>query len=170
MPRGIEPKGEERNENKYQRYKKDWGGIKKAIGAKTYREAVLIEASIIEDRLTSFLYKIEAFKGKDKDKILKTPLMELVKMWKSNAQKPLEDQFYDDLHQAVRDWATKRNRIAHGGAGSVKSLPGEEHPDPGDFEAFARETAIEGERIVKSVMNWYRREKDFRRKAGLSID
>ncbi len=171
MPRGVKPKGEARNENKYQKYRDDWGkGIKKAIGTHNYREAIITEAAIIEDRLLSFLYKVGAFEGKSRDKIIRTGLGDLLKLWKENARKPLEDEFFTDLYQSTVQWTQNRNRIAHGGGGSVKSLPGEEHPDPAAFEIFARTTAIEGERIVKSIMNWYSREKNFRKKEGIPLD
>jgi len=171
MPRGVTPKGEDRNENKYQRYKRDWGiSVKKAIGTRNYREAVTTESSIIEDRLISFLYKVGAFKDKPQDKVLLTPMNKLIELWKEYAKEPLEDRFLGDLHQAVSDWAQRRNRISHGRAGSVKSLPGEEHANPHEFEEFARLTAIDGVRIVKSVQNWYGREKRRRIREGTPIE
>jgi hypothetical protein len=45
-------------------------------------------------------------------------------------------------------------------------LPGEAHRDPEEYEAHQRQTAIDGERLAKSVQNWYRREKDKLKKEG----
>lgn len=172
MPRGIARKGSAGNMTKQARYVRDWGlSVNKAIGTQNYREAVMTLAGILEDRLLSFLFKARAFESnKTADSIKKTRLGELRTLWKKHATEPLEDRFIGDLYSAVQEWAHRRNRIAHGGAGSLKSLPGEDHPDPNEFDAFAKQTALDGVRLVKSVQNWYNREKGRRRREGRPLD
>lgn len=155
MPRGVKPKGEDGNVTKYRSYAKNWGGIKKAIGSGHYIEATGIEESIIRDRLLSFLCKSGALDATD-PATKKKNLATLIDMWRKHSPVPLRDDFFSDLHLAAHEWRNDRNKVAHE---SVVSLPGEIHEEPEVHKEIARQTALRGERLVKSIQNWYGRVK-----------
>lgn len=155
MPRGVKPKGEEGNVIKYKSYAMNWGGIKKAIGSGHYIEATGIQESIIRDRLLSFLCKNGVLDPATPETKMKS-LSNLMDMWKKHSPIPLQDEFFSDLYTAAHEWRKRRNKVAHE---SVVSLPGEIHEDPALHNEMARQTAVDGERLVKSIQNWYGRVK-----------
>jgi hypothetical protein len=86
----------------------------------------------------------------------------LIAAWKKALPTPIRDSFFVDLQTDTDEWRKQRNHVVHG---TVKSVPGSAHLDIGTFKKEAEGVAIKGERIAKSVCNWYEREK---RKAGVA--
>lgn len=155
MPRNEPLKGPDGNVNKYKSYRHAWGDIRKAIGTGHFAEAVAREESIISDRLLSYLCYMRVLKQEDSQNQAKK-LNELIQRWKKSVPEPIQDRFFDDLQTATDDWRKKRNKVH----GMVKSLPGQDHQDPLEFKKEEKQVALDGERLAKSIQNWYRRVKD----------
>jgi len=155
MPRGQKPKGEKGNQQKQLSYARSWGKIRKALGTQHYSEAINLEESIIRDRLLSYLCRVGKLDPSD-PRVKHRSLHQLIKLWRNQVKGPISDRFYSDLQGETDEWRKRRNRIHE----AVVSLPGEEHGDHFAYESEIQQTAIDGERLAKSIQNWYRREKD----------
>jgi hypothetical protein len=117
-----------------------------------YLEAVTLEESIISDRLISYLVKIGA--ANPDMKLQKQALAELIKQWKIHVPEAICDRHCHDLQSEIDAWRLRRNVVVHS---MVKSVPGVEHKDVSSFKAEAKETALEGHKLAKSLCEWYKK-------------
>lgn len=136
------------NAPKYESYKEAWVRIRDAREAGFYLEAIVIEESIIADRLTSYLTAVGRM-----PKTRYPGLFELVKAWKAD-QVQASDAAHGDLKAAVGDtWRASRNRAVHA---IVKSAPGTATPPVDDFLAEAQAAAELGATLARAVDRWHR--------------
>jgi hypothetical protein len=142
------------NAAKYFSYAEAWGRIKKSIGCEFYLEAVTIEESIMCDRLISYLCRIGALKPDANSE--RQSFASLIACWKKHVPAPIGDHVFSDLQHEVDTWRKRRNKVVHG---MVKSVPGAKHQDILDFKKEAELVALLGQRVAKSLCNWYDREK-----------
>ncbi len=143
------------NAAKYFSYAEAWGRIKRSIGHGFFLEAVTLEESIMCDRLISYLCRVQVLKPDAS--LERQSFANLIAMWKKQVPAPISDSFFIDLQSSVDTWRKRRNKVVHG---MVKSVPGAMHHDILDFKKEAEVVAVLGERLAKSLCNWYRREKD----------
>ncbi|MBA4159809.1 MAG: hypothetical protein H0X65_20420 [Gemmatimonadetes bacterium] len=153
MPR-KNPVGSDGNVAKHLSYREAWGRIKGAIAHGYHLEAITIEESIISDRLSSYLVLTGV--AQPDAKLERESFANLIRNWRRSVTDAISDGHFADLQSAVDDWRGRRNRMVHA---MVKSHPGAAPPDVLDFRAEAEATARLGERLAKSVCNWYMREK-----------
>lgn len=145
------------NAAKYFSYRKAWGQIPRAIGHGFYSEAVVLEESIISDRLISYFRKTGVL-DRDSNKFIS--FARLIELLKKHVPEPIRDPIreprFENLQMSLDEWREKRNHVIHG---SVKSS-GSSLDDAENFREESRQIAIEGKQIAESVCNWYRRFKD----------
>jgi len=142
------------NVAKYFSYMEAWGRIKKSIAHGFYLEAVTLEESIISDRLISYLVRVKAVKPDAK--LERQGFANLIKVWKYQVPEPIRDSFFTDLQTEIDKWREDRNKVVHG---MVKSIPGTDHQDILNFKKEAELIALKGERLAKSLCNWYKKMK-----------
>ena len=136
------------NVAKYESYKEAWARIQQAQEAGFYLEALVIEESIIADRLTSYLtasgrMPTARFPG----------LFQLVQSWKQDAA-PAVDSHLGDLKAAIdKRWRVARNQAVHA---IVKSPPGTPTTPVDDFLKEARVAAELGAQLARAVDRWHR--------------
>ena len=140
------------NVAKYFSYREAWGRIKQSIACGYYLEAVTLEESIISDRLISYLVRVGA--AKSDSKLQTQPLARLIKEWKNHVPEAICDSFCHDLQSEIDEWRVRRNEVVHS---MVKSIPGTEHHDVLNFKKEAELVALKGERLAKSLCNWYKK-------------
>lgn len=151
------------NAAKYFSYREAWGRIKMSIATGYYLEAVTLEESIISDRLISYLVRVGA--AKPDAKLQKQALADLIKKWKSHVPEAICDSFCHDLQSEIDEWRLSRNEVVHS---MVKSVPGAGHQDVLNFKKEAEEVARKGERLAKSLCNWYKKIK--KQMSGQGVD
>lgn len=151
------------NTAKYFSYIEAWGRIRKSIGHGFFLEAVTLEESIISDRLISYLVRVRAVKL---DATLeRQSFASLIKTWKSHVPEAISDSFFADLQTSIDEWRERRNKVVHS---MVKSVPGADHQDILDFKKEAEFVALQGERLAKSLCNWYKKIK--KQTSGQDVD
>lgn len=97
---------------KYENYKEQNGRLKKALDNHFYLEAIFIEYTIIEDRLSSILrYEGNSIKSKNHVSIDKklSKLDEIAREKKGLANRYFTPEFID----SIRKWKEKRNPLVH---------------------------------------------------------
>ncbi|MBK1646676.1 hypothetical protein CKO25_18940 [Thiocapsa imhoffii] len=150
MTRKSFPSAKQINGNapKYESYKEAWARIRQAQESGFYLEAIVIEESIIADRLTSYLSAVGLLPNKHYP-----GLFDLVKAWKAD-QVQAVDKSHGDLKAAIGDeWRASRNRAVHA---IVKSAPGTATPPVEDFLAEAQAAAELGATLARAVDRWHR--------------
>lgn len=142
------------NAAKHFSYREAFGRIKGSIAHGYYLEAVTLEESIISDRISSYLVIVG--EAESDSKLERESFAKLITRWRGCVPKSIVDDHFCDLQISVDEWRNRRNKIVHG---IVKSHPGAAPPDVLDFKREAELAARQGERLAKSVCNWYVREK-----------
>lgn len=138
------------NAAKYESYKEAWARIRQALEAGFYLEAIVIEESIIADRLTSYLtacgrMPTARFPG----------LFQLVQSWRQDEVPALDNQL-GDLKKAINDdWRIARNDAVHA---IVKSPPGTPTTPVDDFLDRAKMAAELGAELARAVDRWHRKQ------------
>ena len=97
---------------KYENYKEQNGRLKKALDNHFYLEAIFIEYTIIEDRLSSILrYEGNSIKSKDHVSIDKklNKVDAIAREKKGLANRYFTPEFVD----SIRRWKEKRNPLVH---------------------------------------------------------
>ena len=145
-----------KNSEKYLSYKEAWTRINKAIKAKFFLEAIVIEESIMSDRLISFLIRPGA-----KNKIKKgkyenwPPFNALIDCWKKEFPNGIVGNEYKCLINEIDKWRVKRNNSVHA---IVKSDPGMPTIDVKVFLDRASKTAKQGKNLARALLNWHQHE------------
>jgi hypothetical protein len=131
-----------KNKQKYNSYRYSFSRINEAIKAKFFIEAVMIEESLISDRILSVLVKNNCLSEKELNKL--PQFASLIERTKS-LPSPFESA--SELHE----WREKRNKITHAIA---KSLPGQPTITTKEFTKLARETAKTGLVLCNKIKRW----------------
>jgi hypothetical protein len=111
--------------------------ISKAISENYYLEAITLQESIISDRLALFLHH----QGKKSDSKTLNNLISSV-----------QHHNKETLFEKIDLWRKKRNKAIHG---LVRSSPFDIQIGLTAFDLQAKETAIEGEKLVIDTMRWF---------------
>lgn len=111
--------------------------ISKAVSEKYYLEAITLQESIISDRLALFLHH----QGEKSDsKTLHKLIISVLEHHKL------------ELFTEINTWRVKRNKAIHG---LVRSSPFENPIGLNAFDKLAKETAIDGEKFVTEIVQWF---------------
>lgn len=145
------------NVRKFQSYSAAWKRIKAARNAGFFLEAIVIEESIISDRLISFLARPSAVKPLSKSKNNNWPQFgELIGKLRASFPEGLRVGAIENLPDALDAWRHARNDAVHA---IVKSDPGTPTVDVDDFLSKAMRAAATGEELARVVENWHRSSK-----------
>lgn len=69
MPRNVKPKGEDRDEAKYQAYRQYWGQLPKHMATGAYVQVIAMVEHIIMDRLWSYMVNVRSLNGEEVSKL-----------------------------------------------------------------------------------------------------
>lgn len=155
------------NTKKYDSYREAWRRIKAAQQAGFYLEAVVIEESIISDRLISYLSSPASSRRLEKKSKGRWPdffqLIEHLKQEfpsgvavKSPPSKTMVATEIPNLAHALDDWRKTRNAAVHAIA---KSDPGTPTDEVQEFIRKAKAAAERGELLARAVLTWHRHAK-----------
>ena len=134
-----------KNKRKYESYRYSFHRINEAIKAKFFLEAVMIEESLISDRILSVLARNNRLSEKELKRLPQfASLIERTKFLPT----PFENTA--ELHE----WRENRNKIAHAIA---KSLPGEPTITTKEFKKLAKATAKSGLLLCNKIKSWSRK-------------
>jgi hypothetical protein len=111
--------------------------ISKAIADSYFLEAVTLQESIISDRLALFLHHQG---NKSDSKTLNKLILSVQKHHKH------------ELFEKIDIWRGQRNKAIHG---LVRSSPFDNLIGLNTFDELAKETAIEGEKLVIEIVKWF---------------
>jgi hypothetical protein len=111
--------------------------ISKAIADSYFLEAITLQESIISDRLALFLHH----QGNKPDSKSLSKLITSVQKHHKN-----------DLFGKIDTWRGQRNKAIHG---LVRSSPFDNPIGLNAFDKLAKETAIEGEKLVMEIVQWF---------------
>ncbi len=137
------------NSAKYNSYCEAFTRIKSAQEGGWYFEAVTLQESILCDRLQSHLIGI----GIQNIETSRSTVGSLLRAYKnSNCQ-----TMSPELCQQLSSWWTDRNRVVHQFA---KSFPASATENVMDSLSHARQTAANGDKLIRDVMKWYRDQVD----------
>ena len=133
-----------KNKEKHDSYRYSFEQMKAAIKAGFFLEAVMIQESIIADRLLSVLVKGGHFTDRE---LHRPPTLATLVKKSSELSTP-----FPRLRE-LDEWRLRRNEVAHAIA---KSLPGMPTIASNQFRRMAKTTAAEGESICKDLKKWSR--------------
>lgn len=143
-----------KNPAKGESYKVAWQRIANAQKEKFYLEAIVIEESIISDRLISYLSRPTAHNPLKKSAHGRWPEFGcLVTEWRKAFPNGLAVKGFDNLPEAVDLWRDARNEAVHAIA---KSDPGMPTVDVEVFLSRARLAAENGADLARAVSSWQR--------------
>lgn len=133
-----------KNKKKYESYRYSFSRIDEALKARFFLEAVMIEESIMADRLLSVLVKSGLIAEAERKKF--SGFASLIRKTE-NLPVP-----FTQLKRLDR-WREKRNKVAHAIA---KSLPGEPTLSTAKFINLAETTATQGRELCRALKEWSR--------------
>jgi hypothetical protein len=133
-----------KNMIKYKAYKYSFQRMNSALKARFFLEAVMIEESILSDRLLSVLVKNNLLSAKEM-----TSFSSFSFLIKKSRELPIPFNQLAELDA----WRMKRNRVAHAIA---KSQPGEPTITTSAFRELAEDTAKQGKYLCDAVKKWSR--------------
>lgn len=145
------------NASKYDSYREAWSRIRLAKENGFFLEAIVIQESIISDRLISYLScstKDNSLSNKNHNGF--TPLNNLIQRWSSDFPNGLPSGEYPDLISAVNEWRCFRNEAVHN---IVKSKTGNLTQSIDLFLQTAKEAAEKGNNLTREVCNWSKKQK-----------
>lgn len=156
MLKALPPEGTVHgNAAKYRSYREAWARVRAAQRDGYFFEAITLLESIMSDRIISHLMLVRG-PGWQELKRRHLPFAQLIQHWGSTAGGPIQAGPYANLVQAVDQWRTRRNRLAHGMAKPPAGAP------PAYVEQFvaeAQSAAQEGEVLARLLANWCRQAK-----------
>lgn len=154
------------NASKYDSYREAWLRIRLAKENGFFLEAIVIQESIISDRLISYLFRpteSKALSNNNDNRFIS--LNNLIQKWSSDFPNGLPSGKYPDLISAVDKWRCFRNEAIHA---IVKSEPGKPTQSVDLFLQKAKEAVEEGENLTREVCNWSKKKKRSRETTRLS--
>lgn len=139
------------NKLKADSYKEAWKRIQLAIRDQYYLEAAVIEESIMNDRLLSYLHGAHQLPLTTKKSGFHTFSFLINELKNHHQIIRLSDG--SDLIDKLDKWRMERNRVVHS---LVKSAPGCPTTPVDSFVMDARRCAEDGVELAKLVSNWQR--------------
>lgn len=136
------------NSNKHDSFKEAFSRIKQAQADGWYFEAVTLQESILCDRLQSHLVGI----GIQKIESNRTTVGNLLRKY---AKEKLETM-PSELLEMIQLWWIDRNVVVHQFA---KSTPGEPTISVDIALKHAKQTAKNGENLIRLVLDWHRKQR-----------
>lgn len=155
------------NAPKYYSYKEAWRRMKLAQAQGFFLEVVTIAESVISDRLTSHLAKVEKCIPDNRDHAFS----DLIKKWRNWLQTAaVEDsELLAEMIEEVDRWRVRRNHVVHG---MVKDNVINRGQSIEDFIAEAEKVAEAGMSLARKVSAWqqkYKRQANQSRKGSLAL-
>jgi hypothetical protein len=152
------------NRPKFHSYKEAWERIKASRKAGFFLEAIVIEESIISDRLISYLSRPEASSRLSKSKSGQWPgFAQLIDALGKEFPSGLPIGGVHDLVTELHAWRQRRNEAAHA---IVKSDPGTATIDVLEFIRRADQAAEQGAKLARAVSTWHQAQK---RRSNLGV-
>lgn len=145
------------NSIKYESFREAWRRIAAATAAGFFLEAIVIQESLISDRLVSYLSRPDASRPLRQNKRNQWPSFgHLIGKLREEHPSGIAVGTTRDIIQDLDKWRICRNRAVHALA---KSDPGRPTTNIQDFLHLAEETATTGNKLARAVLSWHRREK-----------
>ena len=145
---------------KKERYTEAFARIESSISSEHYFEAITIEESIISDRIASFIYSMCLLKV---DELHRQSFASLITLWKLAVLSPgsIWEQC-EGLIKEVDMWRKQRNKYVHG----LVRFPHQKAniPTTKEFLHGAKDAAVKGKELSRSVSNWRSRQVAIKRR------
>ena len=150
---------------KKERYTEAFARIDSSIGSEHYFEAITIEESIISDRIASFIDSMDLLKV---DELHRQSFASLITLWKFAVLSPgsIWEQC-EGLIKEVDAWRKERNKYLHG----LVRFPHQKAniPTTKEFLHGAKDEAVKGKELSRSVSNWRSRQVAIKRRYNKSL-
>ena len=141
------------NRSKYESYREAWQRIEASRQAGFFLEAIVIEESIIADRLVSYLSRPDSPNRVSKNKKGMWPgLGDLIAALQSEFPAGLSIGNIEDVANALNDWRQGRNTAVHA---IVKSDPGTPTVEVQEFLMLAEKAAERGAILARAISSWH---------------
>lgn len=150
---------------KKERYTEAYARIDSSIASKHYFEAIAIQESILSDRIASFLDSLDLL---GTDHIHRQGFASLITLWRIAVHTPGAIwEPCEDLIQEVDSWRKKRNKYVHG----LVKFPHQKAniPTTKEFLQGAKEAALKGKALSRSVSDWRSRQSSIKRKHNKTL-
>jgi hypothetical protein len=145
---------------KKDRYTEAFARIESSISSEHYFEAITIEESIISDRIVSFLDSMDLVKV---DELHRQSFASLITLWKFAVLTPSAIwEPCEGLIKEVDEWRKRRNKYVHG----LVRFPNQRAniPTTKEFLQGAKNAAVKGKELSRSVSNWRSRQVAIKRR------
>ena len=145
---------------KKDRYTEAFARIDSSISSEHYFEAISIEESILSDRIASFLDSMELLKS---DELHRQSFASLITLWKFAVLSPGAIwEPCEGLIKKVDAWRKRRNIYVHG----LVRFPHQKAniPTTKEFLDGAKDAAVKGKELSRSVSNWRSRQVAIKRR------
>lgn len=139
------------NQQKFNSYREAWTRISEARAQGFYLEAVVIQESIIADRLQSYLLASGWTSKSQKH----TSTGDLVKAWRKTLVDKQNGSDVAELALKATNWLYKRNRVTH----AIAKTRRDDIAPINDFLALANEAADEGQELARAIDRWVKKNK-----------
>ena len=150
---------------KKERYTEAFARIDSSISSEHYFEAITIEESIISDRIASFIDSMDLLKV---DELHRQSFASLITLWKFSVLSPgsIWEQC-EGLIKEVDAWRKQRNKYVHG----LVRFPHQKAniPTTKEFLHGAKDSAVKGKELSRSVSNWRSRQVAIKRRYNKSL-
>ena len=150
---------------KKERYTEAFARIDLSISSEHYFEAITIEESIISDRIASFLDSMNLLKVDD---LHRQSFASLTTLWKFAVLSPGAIwEPCEGLIKQVDEWRKQRNKYVHG----LVRFPHQKAniPTTNEFLHGAKDAAVKGKELSRSVSNWRSRQVAIKRRYNKSL-
>lgn len=149
---------------KKERYTEAFARIDSSISSEHYFEAITIEESVISDRIASFIDSMDLLKP---DELHRQSFASLITLWKFAVLSP--GAIWEPcvgLIKEVDEWRKQRNKYVHG----LVRFPHQKANIPTTIEFLhcAKDAAVNGREISRSVSNWRSRQVAIKRRYNKS--
>ena len=146
---------------KKERYTEAFARIDSSISSEHYFEAITIEESILSDRIASFLDSMDLLKS---DELHRQSFASLITLWKFAVLSPGGAIWEpcEGLIEEVDAWRKRRNKYVHG----LVRFPHQKAniPTTKEFLYGAKDAAVKGKELSRSVSNWRSRQVAIKRR------
>ena len=145
---------------KKDRYTEAFARIESSISSEHYFEAITIEESIISDRIASFLDSMDLLKV---DELHRQSFASLITLWKFAVLTPGAIwEPCEGLIKEVDEWRKRRNKYVHGLVRFHNQRAN--IPTTKEFLQGAKNAAVKGKELSRSVSNWRSRQVAIKRR------
>ena len=145
---------------KKERYTEAFARIDSSISSEHYFEAITIEESILSDRIASFLDSMDLLGS---DELHRQSFASLITLWKFAVLSP--GAIWEPCGGLIKEvdaWRKRRNKYVHG----LVRFPHQKAniPTTEEFLHGAKDAAVKGKELSRSVSNWRSRQVAIKRR------